>query len=446
MYIHRNFKMNLKLNQKVLLLVLLTGVLQFTHLSPAMAQSRDSGGGDTICESRFKDIRKDLAKWLKQGGPEKRQLDLSEVPGLNYPIFRSRVEPWLEEGVLVISCVNPDKDKGPLAEFLMQKLRFYGSKKICVFEPYNKLKEEETKLLATKDESFDDNALPGTGTKARKMVICDSREMRPLGRDTAERILAGAQYQQVVHEILGAAGIEAPANDGVPEDSPYPISPQFSSFLESVTIDVLSLSEPADDVTSKFRFFDVEMTKDNIRSRLKEVSFETSVSNCDWNQYEYGGEVLPRHLPTARELAEYAMEQGAYGILEVAQYQELAITRNLPDFIEIKALNRDGTSDHFYYSNTGYHQPPGRIGVEGTWSSSLDMLHARPEFRPAYFFNGWNGKLDYLNSDLSETYACVLGKKPVVKLPGDESFYDSLPTTVFGRWLGNKIFEKVHKP
>lgn len=177
----------------------------------------NSGGGDTFCEARFKDIRNDFAQWLTKNGPELRHLDLSAVvPKMSYAKFTEKVMPWVAEGALIVSCVNPEKIDSPKEKELADKLTFYGSKKICMFEQH---------------EDF-------------TQVICDSRKMRPLA--SYEDYLAGAQYEQTIHEILGAAGIEAPSNKDHKEDSSYPVSRQFKSFLGYVTIKKLTLESVED--------------------------------------------------------------------------------------------------------------------------------------------------------------------------------------------------------
>lgn len=71
---------------------------------------------------------------------------------------------------------------------------------------------------------------------------------------------------------------------------------------------------------------------------------------------------LEAHLPSARELAQFAMSLGAKGVVEQCGSDSQCHL--------ILATNADGTADRFYYSESGYHRPHNDLGY-WLWSSSL---------------------------------------------------------------------------
>lgn len=90
------------------------------------------------------------------------------------------------------------------------------------------------------------------------------------------------------------------------------------------------------------------------RGRLLEMDWRDAVEQCASKD---------SRLPSARELALFAMRLGAKGISEIVDGR--------PDssYFLIETKETDGTTDSFYFSREGYQDPPGEIA--SYWSSSV---------------------------------------------------------------------------
>lgn len=181
------------------------------HSTNVLAGGDGSGGGDALCEQRIKSIRDEFSSFLNHKGAEKR-IDLSGVFGLDFETYKKNMNLWLSEEAVIVSCVNPKNPESTNENYskLIQKLNFYGSQKICIYEPIN------------------------DSSKAKARFICNSNYIRPV--EDGETILEGLQIVQTVHEFNGVAGYEAPLNQIHPEDSNFVISKQFISFAKDVTM------------------------------------------------------------------------------------------------------------------------------------------------------------------------------------------------------------------
>ncbi len=240
----------------VTLSVILLSISTFAE-NYSLSGGDNSGGGDPRCESRFKAIRDDFSQWLKKDGPRRRKLDLKKVPELNltYETFEQLVSPVLVEGALIIKCVDPNPEffdkQLPETQELIKKLTFHGANKLCIFEKFNSIDIEKQ-------------------GGAIAQVICDQTQMRPV--EKSEDVLAATQYEQVVHEALGVAGIESPKNSSHLEDSNYPISPQFRRFLAPVTELKLSFDEP------EFETLDIKNFKNMSNTEKVDAAIDTFVN------------------------------------------------------------------------------------------------------------------------------------------------------------------------
>jgi hypothetical protein len=220
--------------------LLLLGSFEFNfaqahELSAVAFGGEGVGGGNAECEARIKEIRDDFAKWFLHNGPQKRQLDLSQIPGLTYEELTKAVTPWFKEGAIVPLCINPiEIGQNP---GLFSPIAIHASE---ILLKYNK-----TCFYETIPEGVD-----AFGNSIQRVRIsCDNRSIRNVTTD--EKVLAGAQYVQIGHEILGAAHIENPINPNDLQDSRYPLSQQFRSFLEPVTQQRLSDTPPPQDSRDK---------------------------------------------------------------------------------------------------------------------------------------------------------------------------------------------------
>lgn len=97
------------------------------------------------------------------------------------------------------------------------------------------------------------------------------------------------------------------------------------------------------------RFSDIARNADG---SIRQMNQDEAISYCAkrWQR-----------LPSIREFAELATSMGATGISETAK----------SGFYEVNGRNADGKVDRFYFSNSGYNRPPGDLGTNWFWSSSV---------------------------------------------------------------------------
>jgi hypothetical protein len=102
-----------------------------------------------------------------------------------------------------------------------------------------------------------------------------------------------------------------------------------------------------------------------------------------WTEYEAEDYCQKRNqrLPTARELANYAQNQGADGISESKKQ----------GYQLVSGSDSVGNPDHFYYSNRGYKRPAGDLGNFRIWSSSAVPPYITDG---GYYLNGIDGSID----------------------------------------------------
>lgn len=90
-------------------------------------------------------------------------------------------------------------------------------------------------------------------------------------------------------------------------------------------------------------FFPVARDPDG---KVKYMNIIEAVQHCENNG---------SHLPSARELAQFSVNLGAKGIVEVCDAGD--------DYCQkIEAKNIDGKNDSFYFSSAGYRPPEGDLG------------------------------------------------------------------------------------
>jgi hypothetical protein len=119
---------------------------------------------------------------------------------------------------------------------------------------------------------------------------------------------------------------------------------------------------------------------------------KTSNGDIDHMTYEQAMKACPigSHLPTAREITQLAVNEGAEGILTQAQVdRERALGVPFGDLAQgvsqIVALNPGQFEpDRFWFRFAGYKVPTGDLVYEWFWSSSLDP---RGYGWPFYFQN-----------------------------------------------------------
>ncbi len=109
----------------------------------------------------------------------------------------------------------------------------------------------------------------------------------------------------------------------------------------------------------------------------------------------------PAHLPSARELAQLSMSLGAKGIVDTCGKDQ-----NCYKISNIQ--NSDGSKDEFYYSYSGYQRPPGDLGSNWFWSSSVYSGYSYY----AFDLNGDVGDVDsgHRNRDNFIAVRCVSGR------------------------------------
>ncbi|MFN8943765.1 MAG: hypothetical protein ACK5WZ_03980 [Pseudobdellovibrionaceae bacterium] len=106
-----------------------------------------------------------------------------------------------------------------------------------------------------------------------------------------------------------------------------------------------------------------------------------------------------QHLPTVRELAQWAQSMGATGISETAQNGYSGLT----------ARNDDGDKDNFYFSRTGYKRP------NEVWSSSTDTYFWSSSVSSndsdfAFFLDGNYGTINYISRTAQMPVRCARGQ------------------------------------
>lgn len=97
-------------------------------------------------------------------------------------------------------------------------------------------------------------------------------------------------------------------------------------------------------------------------------------------------ESLGKRLPSARELAQYAIERGAAGILEPKQY------KNQDGYMPINKLVTNYTTElDFYYNPDGYVPTENDVKKAWLWSASYGPHNI--DF--VYVFNLKSGEFDF---------------------------------------------------
>ncbi|AZZ37057.1 hypothetical protein CIK05_09710 [Bdellovibrio sp. qaytius] len=118
----------------------------------------------------------------------------------------------------------------------------------------------------------------------------------------------------------------------------------------------------------------------------------------------------PAHLPSARELAQFASRQCTFDILGKEPCGAAGISETMKEgYSLVHAKNADGKVDSFYFSYAGYNRPFGIFNYPAIWSSSGYVFN--PEFQP-FRFNGKLGEIEYID-DFKSIYGivlCVLGQ------------------------------------
>lgn len=103
-------------------------------------------------------------------------------------------------------------------------------------------------------------------------------------------------------------------------------------------------------------------------------------------------------LPSAREMAAFAMSHGAVGILEPADYH------NQEGFKPINKLIADYKAElDFYYNPTGYISPEPGLKTSWYWTGSNGPLNI--DF--GYIFNMKTGKFDFDARIMKNAFRCV---------------------------------------
>ena len=105
------------------------------------------------------------------------------------------------------------------------------------------------------------------------------------------------------------------------------------------------------------------------------------------------------HLPSARELAQLSMSLGATGIMVSCGSDSLCHPVN--------ETNPAG-SDSFNFSYAGYQRPPGDLGNNWFWSSSVYSYY--PD--SALGLSGFDGRIQTFYPGITENIAvrCVSGR------------------------------------
>lgn len=108
------------------------------------------------------------------------------------------------------------------------------------------------------------------------------------------------------------------------------------------------------------------------------------------------------HLPSLRELAQFAMSLGAQGIAD----------RKVDDsYQKLSVKNADGTIDSFYFSAKGYQRPAGPLGDFGFLSSSVSLDKSEIASGFATGLNGAYGLVgeERITSDSTIVVRCAIG-------------------------------------
>ncbi len=97
-------------------------------------------------------------------------------------------------------------------------------------------------------------------------------------------------------------------------------------------------------------------------------------------------ESLNKRLPTSREIARFAMDHGAQGILEPADY------KNQPGYKKINRTIANYNAElDFYFNDSGYISPEADIKSPWIWTSSYGPHNI--DF--VYVFNLRTGSFDF---------------------------------------------------
>lgn len=113
------------------------------------------------------------------------------------------------------------------------------------------------------------------------------------------------------------------------------------------------------------------------------------------------------HMPSTRELAQFAVARGASGIKSIAQLRNLKAA-NDAGYNLIDARNSDGTTDQFYFNNNGYAPKAKETVGDIFWSSSKSLSDSNYAF---FFMTNNNG--------LSGHSSRTTQKLSVVCIPGN---------------------------
>lgn len=159
----------------------------------AFAQgSGSTGGGDTGCESRILELRADLDRWVKQGGPKGLNFHGTSTDLEKYSQAMSKV---LVKNVVAVSCISPSIG-------VPEPILVYGQPKTCKWS---------------------------VSAANQKLIQCNS--------DRFLRLTTEEQYRLIHHEYAGIAGVE-PNNR---EHSDYTLSNQIGAFLRNQVVQRLSI-------------------------------------------------------------------------------------------------------------------------------------------------------------------------------------------------------------
>lgn len=174
------------------------------------------GGGGDSCEERFKDVARDLKKWILAGGPSRLELEKDNPPIRLDDYTKKMVE---KIDAARISCVS-EGDRGYPVEI-------NGHAKEC-------------------KNFVDDAGVP--------RIICDRKKYY---LSLPDRENDPSQYRVAHHEYATLAGFEIPKED----DSDYHISDRITGFLENKVILRLAIKSPQSTETSFVKIGNEAYTK-----------------------------------------------------------------------------------------------------------------------------------------------------------------------------------------
>ena len=348
---------------------------------PAFGQAAGAKGGDT-CEMRIQEIIEEgLKAWINDPSPEDGKVgpDGFEDRDLFREGVELRGETRAERIADYITRMNAQiKERKFFTRKQLEGVSPLQGERLLVIECVKTERPAEVNvdlsdLGQPEFRSFERVCWNSGGDGQIAQITCDREVFDRLNWDP--KVNADLQYSLIHHEVAGLAGIEG--------NFRYGLSRVISEFMETREVRMLGRRRhPGGDAGE---------------GDLTDIARDDQGNVLHKNQYEaerYCRDHDSR-LPTARELALWAVKHGA------------SISDHPRDgYYKVDGSDPEGRLDPFYFNYSGYRAPDGEFGKYWYWSSSV----VPGDSNNAYDLSGDNGYIVYVGrSDSYDGYAvrCV---------------------------------------